>query len=513
MALEYFNLGNGINTYSSPMQGQDGQMIHGVNVTSFPLGGLSKRPGYTSFLGNLGTQVSSLLYYPNQNNGTALTLLAAAGSLLYYSQQGTSAWAIAQGSTGGDSGGTITNGNHVQGCIVNNVLLIGDGVGSTRHTNNGTVFTNTNLAPVGQFYCQYQGRAYTTNGTNSVLSFSDANDITNWNTGGTSDSSSLTVPDEGAAGPMFVAGDRLVVTKTKGKMFNWDASSLVDMTTKYGPTMPWSIGSIDDFYLLPNQYGLFSYDGANKQLISNPVQRQFYNRQNTGMSGSQIGLTSTACGQAHVWNYFLTQGTITDDFTGRRIPNSILKYDYQKNTYLNWQFYDNPTSMLSYTDATNQKQFIFGGTAGQVFQLSSSATSDNGHPIQTDMVFLFSYAAQQETFSQTSAATISGMTYEKEWKWLRVYFNPGCEVNIQYAFANSFTYERLKWSETINTANLPVTNGAAQFQDGILEIRFPMDTNNPPRSRLLFLRIYDNSDNSQWTLYGVSIDANIVLIK
>jgi hypothetical protein len=306
--------------------------------------------------------------------------------------------------------------------------------------------------------------------------------------------------------------DRLVVTKNKGKMFHWDDYSLVDMTTKYGPTMPWSVGNIDDYWFWPNQIGLFGFDGANRQLISNPVQRQFYNRAGNGMGTAQIGPTSSACGAGHIWDYFFTQGTITDDFTGRQISNAILKYDYQKNTFLNWQLNDNPTAMLSYIDATNQRQFIFGNNAGQCFKLDPTKTSDNGNPISTEMVFLFTYAAQQQQFSQTSATTVSGKSYEKKWNWLRLFFNPGCEMNVQFAFSNTFTYQHLHWSDPIATTNL-VASGIATFADGVFEIRFPNDPNNLPRSRFLFVRIYEDSDNSQWSFYGAAIDAEIQIIK
>ncbi len=507
--IEYFNP-TGINTYQNPLQ-TDSQLIHSVNMYSPGLGVMQKRAGYNAFLTPPdNNQVNSLFAYPNQN-GTQLFLYRAAGSRLYYSAQGTGAWTVAAGSMGGDHGGTITTNSHVQGVIVNNVLLIGDGAGSTRHTTNGTVFTDTSLAPVGQYFAQYQGRAYTTTGTNSVMSYSDANDITNWNTGGTSDSSSLTIPDEGAAGPMFVAGDRLIITKTRGKMFNWDATSLVDMATKYGPTMPWALGNIDDSWLYTNQYGQFSFDGANRKLISNPVQRQFYNRQNTGIGTARIGATSAACGAAYIWDYLVTMGTITDDFTGRQIPNAILKYDYQKNSFLNWQFNDNPTSMLSYTDVNNRKQLLFGNALGQCFQLSPTATSDNGIAISSEMIFLFTYASQSQVMSPTSASIVSGESLEKKWNWLRLFLSPGCEVNVQFAFSNTLTYQHLKWSEAVNTAQR--TGDYWQFADGIMEMRFPDDPNNPPRSRFLFLRLYERSDNSTWQYFGAQIDAEPQLIK
>lgn len=501
--LEYFSL-NGLDTYSSPMIGRDGQMIHGVNVTTFPLGGISKRPGYTTFLGTAdGSQVNSLFYYPQQS-GTQMFLHRASGSSFYYSQQGTGAWTLA-------GNGTIAPGAHVGAAILNNIFIIGDGAGSTRYTSNGTAFTNATLAPVGQYLSQYGNRIYITDGISSVITYSSAGSADNWSITSPADSSSFVIPDEGAAGPLFVAGDRLDITKTKGKMFQWDQNNLVDMTTKYGPTMPWAISSIDSEWFWANQYGVFMYDGNEKQLISNAVQRQFYNRQNTGMPSTQIGPTSSACGAAHIWDYFLTIGTITDDFVGRQITNAILKYDYQKNTFVNWQLNDTPTAMLGYTDANNQKQLIFGNSSGQCFKLDPTATSDNGKSIPTDMVFVFNYAAQQQQFSQTSASSVSEMSYEKKWNWFRAFLNPGCEINVQFSFSNSFTYQHLKWSDPISTSNL-VSSNIATFSDGVFEIRFPNDQNNPARSRFLFVRFYENSDNSQWTLYGMAIDAtpNIV---
>lgn len=503
--LEYFNIGNGIQTYSSPMQGQDGQMIHGLNVVTFPLGGLSKRPGYNTFLGTFdGSQVNTLLYYPQQS-GTQMFLYRASGSQLSYSLQGTGAWTLA-------GNGTITAGNHVGAAILNNVIILGDGAGSTRHTSNGTSFTNTTLAPVGQYFCQYGNRIFTTNGTNSVLTYSSAGSADNWSITSPADSSSFVVPDEGAAGILFVAGDRLDITKTKGKMFQWDQNSLVDMNTAYGPTMPWAIGTIDSERFYTNQYGAFMYDGNQRQLISNAVQRQFYNRANTGMGTGQIGSTSSACGVAHIWDYFVTLGTITDDFVGRQINNAILKYDYQKNTFVNWQFANTPTAMLSYTDANNQKQMIFGDATGQCYKIDPTATSDNGNPIATDMVFLFTYEAQQQQFSQVAATTVSEMSYEKKWNWFRAFLNPGCEINVQFAFSNSFTYQHLRWSDPLCTTNL-VRGGIATFEDGVFEVRFPNDLNNPARSRFLFVRFYENSDNSQWTLYGFAIDADPNIIR
>lgn len=493
--LEYLNI-HGINTYLNPVTSDmDGQLLSATNVISYPYGGKSKRPGYSTFLGTFdGAQVNSLLAFPMQD-GTTLWLYRASGSQLSYSQQGTGAWTLA-------ANGTITNGNHFGAAVLNNTFIGGDGAGSTRHTTDGTTFTNTSNAPISNYFAQYQDAIYAS-GTTSTLFFSTAGDATNWSVGGTSTASSLIVPDEGKLSQIFVTADKLIATKNRGKMFQWDGNALVDLSTRYGPSSPWSIADIEDYRFYVNQFGHFGFDRANNiQLLSNPIQNLFYNRNNTGIAGTTFPTIPAAC---HIYDYFASIGTVQDSFTGRGVNNAILNYNYQKNEYLLWQFYDFPTAWLSYFDTNNKRQLIFGNASGQCFQLDPTKASDNGSPIQTEMVYIFSYALQSQQFSQTSASAASGVTYQKKWDWITLYFNPGDEVNIQYAFADTLTYQHLKWSEAISLNN---RNGDYyQVSDGVVEIRFPRTDNNPPRSRFLFLRIYDNSESSQWTYYGCRIEA------
>lgn len=507
MALDYYNT-TGINSYQNPLQ-TDGQLIHAVNVVNFPQGGMSKRGGYTSFLNNPDSnQVNALFAFPHQD-GTTIQLYRASGSLLYYSLQGTANWATAQGSAGTDAGGTILNGNYVDSAILNNVCIIADG-GTVRHTTNGTQFSNTVNAPLNsQYVTQYNQRIYASDGTSSNLTYSSYGSADNWLVALPADSSSFFVPDEGAITKTFVAGDRLTVPKNKGKMFIWDTLSLVDMSTAYGPTAPKAIKTIDDYWFYINQLGIFGFDGANKNVISNPIQRQFYNRLGLGISSSNFGNvnSSNAVAATYLWDYLVAVGNVTDDFVGRKISNALIKYDYQKDTFVNWQFHDFPTAMLSYKDYQNNNKLIFGNAQGQCFQYDITKTSDNGNPISTEMIFLFTYASQGESFTQTSASSQSGQSWEKRWKWLRAFFTPGCEINCQFSFSNSLDIQRLRWSETINTK---IGDGDYwQFSDGALEIRFPNDTNNLPRSRFLFVRYYESSDSSQYSLYGQQVDADV----
>lgn len=508
MALDFFNL-QGINTYNNFLQ-SDGIPVHLLNVVGFPNGGYSKRPGYGTAIGTVGARVNTLFSYAPYptSGGTTLFLYAAAGSLLQYSAQGTAAWAVAQGSTAGDSGGTIANGNHLGYSALNNVLIVGDGAGSTRHTTNGSQFSNTQLAPIAQYISQFHNRIYTSEGTSANLQFSVSNDATNWNTGGTSDSSSFVIPNEGGILSHFVAGDRLNIVKQRGDMFNWDDTTLVDMSTQYGPSSPWGLSHIDDMWFWMNQYGIFNFDGATKNLISNPIQRHFYNRLGNGIGTATWG---SAPAVAHIWDYMVAVGTVTDDFTGRTVSNCIERYDFQKNQFTYWSFANAPTAWHSYNDINNKRQLIFGDTQGNIFQLDPTKTSDAGAPIQSEVVLLFTYNAQGEQITQQSTEPLLSAMYEQKWNYARLAFNPGDEVNIQWAFSNTFTYQHLKWSEAINTNNR--TGDFYQVSDGVVEIRFPINDNNSPRSRFMFVRIYDNSDNSAWTLYGIQVDAETQVVR
>lgn len=464
--FSYFDVSGGINTYTNPLLG-DGQLIHAVNVTSFPYGAKSKRTGYSAFLGTADTaQVQSLFSFPNiGNDPTTVNLYRASGSSLYYSVQGTGAWTLA-------GNGTITNTNHVGHAILDNVMIVGDGAGSTRHTTDGTSFTNTTLAPIAEFFEQFQNRIYAA-GTSSTLFYSTTNDATNWQTSGTSDSSSFEVPGAGKLGKIFKSADKLVTTKIpSGIMHKWDGYSLIDMTTTYGPSSPYSVSGIEGYKFFLNQYGHYGYGGASPQLLSNPIQRQFYNPSNTGIAGTAFSTIPAVC---HMYDYLASVGTITDDFTGRIISDAIIKYDYQKNEYLNWNFANKPTAFLSYKDTSGSQQLIFGDKNGQCYAMDTS-TTDNGAAIVSEMVFVF---------------TATRPDLEKKWNWWRGIFNPGCEAKVQIACSNVYQYQSLRWFDL------------GDCSSGVCEFRFPPGS----RSRLLFVRIYESSKNSKFNYYGCSISS------
>ena len=171
-----------LNLAVNPLAIKPGDMIRCQNVETDQFGAKKKRPGYTTYLGTMpnGSVVSDLLNF-QLDNGTQFWNYAFAGGNLYYSQQGTGDWTIAGNGTL-DTTGTLTS------AVSENTLLIGDGVSATRHSTDGTSFTNTTAAPIAVDMEPYQNRIYIA-GTASTLFWSNTGTPTDW----INDSSSINI--------------------------------------------------------------------------------------------------------------------------------------------------------------------------------------------------------------------------------------------------------------------------------------------------------------------------------
>lgn len=454
----------GVNTYTNPLSAKDGQLIHAVNVESTPYGGKAKRVGNATYLGTPdNSQVNSLFSW-TRNDGTTLFTYRASGTKLYYSTQGTGDWTVC-------GNGTITSGAHIGYDVLGDTMLIVDGAGSTRHSTNGTSFTNTTLAPIGVDVCEYQGRIYVA-GTASDLFYSVVNDATNWNVSGTSDSSSITIPGAGKLSKLFKTSDRLFAAKNSGIMNKWDGFQRSDMSTDLGPSSPYAFGKAEDFCFYINQLGEYGFGGDRPQLLSNNVERQFYSQSGSAMAGTMFPV---AAGGAHRYAFLFTQGTVTDDFVGQTIPDSILRYDFQKNEYTNWRFPTAPTAYHSYKDTNGKQTLIWGDATGQCYKLTDGVYSDNGAPIPVDMIF-FHHGGMPDI--------------EKEWKTIDLFFNPGCGAVVQYAVSDTFEPQSLRWENLGNALS------------GTVRYRFKIGT----RGHVLFIRVTDNSSDSRMTFYGYGVD-------
>lgn len=470
--LSITNFG-GINTQVNPLQLQDGNVVQSLNVTSQPFGAVTKRPGYTTFLTTVdGSAVQTLFGWWRQN-GTQMNLYRASGNKLYYSLQGTGAWT----QTGGDQSGTISPGAHFGHAVLNDVMAGGDGFGSSRYSTDGTSFTSIANAPVSQFWLQYQQRGYAL-GTGAAFAYSSANDISNWTTGGTSDSATFDVGGEGAVSYLFKNSDRvLFVMSGLQSMLQWDGFNLVDLANDLGPTSPYSFDQSENLGFWLNHSGVYSYSGSAPQIISNPIQRLIYNNAGSGIAGTVF---DTAPGGVHRYDYLLAVGATTDDFTGVTVNDAILKYDIRLNQFNTWQFADLPKSFYSYRDVSGIQQLIFGNSTGQVFRLDGTATTDNGTAIESLVQFV------------CWANTIN----PKNWFQYRMVFNPGCEIKVEAAVTHNFSSRAKNW--------FPLN----QAVDGVVTGRFPTELS---QGEFLFIKVSDNSLTNGFTMYGCEIDFEVVV--
>ena len=456
-----------IHTFDQQVLQQDGQLIRAVNVDSVPYGAKYKRPGYVTYLGAPDAGSVYSLFSWMMDSGTQLYTYRASGGTLYYSTQGTGAWTIC-------GNGTITAGSQVGYSALNSTLVISQNGGTTRTSTSGTSFTDA-TAPAGGYLEQYHNKVYIA-GTSNVVSASVTGDPTNWQTTGTSDGLTITIPGMGYPSKLFKLADRLLISKnTSRNLYRWDGYNLYDMASNMGPSSPFSYGSMEDNGFWINQLGVFTSGGDQPQLISNPIRRYFYNEIGSAIQGTAF---QSAVGGVARYDYYAAVGTMTDDFTYETVPNAIIKYNFQKNEFLTYSFNDFPTAMHSYIDTSGSQQFIFGNSSGQCFNYGGIALNDNGAPIESIMEFVYHCNAPH---------------IQKEWRNFWGFFNPGCQAQIMYATGDTFIKEDKKW--------IPMGDA----KSGIVYYKFQV-----PRSRLLYIKIVESSRNARFNYYGCSIDVDLV---
>jgi hypothetical protein len=470
------NIG-GLNLYTNPLLKKDGDLIRAVNVDSDPYGAKSKRGGVTTFLGTAeGSAVRDLYAWKKDDNSTTFWYRVS-GTQVYYSAQGTSAWTAC-------TNGVVNGTSRVSFAVIDNTLVMGDGLGSTRHTTNGTAFTDTSGAPVAKDFEEYQGRLYAM-GTGNNIFYSNAiagtetyAGTTAWLTSPTTlyDSSSIKIPDAGGLSSIFKVADKLIINKTSRKMFKWDGFSLIDTASEMGPSSPYSVGNAEGYNFWLNDVGIVGYGGDRPQLLSNAIQPQIYNNMGSGVAGTAF---DKAPGAVHRYDYFLAAGTITDDFTNETVNDCVFKYNFQKNEFLNYKFAQFPTCFFSHRDSDGNKQMVYGAANGQCYKLSGTAVTDNGSPIESYMMMI---------------VDLSEPEFDKEWyKWVG-FFNPGCQAKVAVACADTYVKESLNWKELGDASS------------GVIEERFPAGS----RSKFLYIRIYDSSTTKGYTYYGSSVRARVI---
>ena len=460
---------SGLNLKTSPFLQGNGQVLRAVNVQRDSLGAYQKRPGYITYLGTPDNAQVNTLFAWRRNDGTTFQTYRVSGSILYSSTQGTGAWTV----TGN---GTVTNGGHFGHTILDDVLIGGDGITASRHTTDGTSFTNTSGAPLAEHWAEYESRVWAargtaTSGTNTDKFFSTTGTATDW----TTDSSSIRVPGEGQINSMFKTNQFLIDTKDSGAVFRYDGQSLVDTATNFGPSSPYSIGDIQGYKIYLNRVGVFGHGGALPELLSTPIERLIYNDSGSAIAGTQF---DNAPGAVYQNKWYVSVGTVTENLTGLTIPNCLLRYDVPTEDWVTWSFPIQPTAFGTFLDASKNLQMIFGDSGGQCYQLAGTAMTDNGSAISAELM-----------------GFIHGGNFdEKKWKRLTMMFNPGCEAQIQVAITDTFSPRTYQWQNI------------GQAIDGVVECHFQEGS----RGRFCFWRITESSKTSRFQFYGMDYEAELI---
>lgn len=339
-----------LNLAINPLLHKPGDMVRCINVENDQFGAKKKRPGYVTYLGTPDNSAVDSLWSWRQDNGTQFWTYRASGGTVYYSTQGTGAFTIC-------GNGTMTSGTPIFNAVMENTMLICDGVAATRHTTNGTSFTNTTSAPIARGLVDYQNRIYAI-GTASTMFWSNVGTPTDW----TNDSSSINIPGPGRLHTAMKVSDRIVTGKNSGVMHRWDGYNLFDLSTNLGPSSPTSVADIEGVKLYLNRLGEFGFNGNKPEILSNAIEKVIYNDADEGIAGTSF---NNSPGIAHRYEYFCSVGTVTDDLTDETVSNAITVYDFQADDWWIDTFSNRPTAFGTYLNSNDNVQMIFGDGSGQ----------------------------------------------------------------------------------------------------------------------------------------------------
>lgn len=460
--LPVTNLG-GLNLGVNPLLQNQGEFTRLVNVDSEPVGAKKKRAGYSLFGGTADGSAVTNLFEWHKDDGINFNVYRFSGSQLYYSAQGTTDWQPCQNAN-------FTPGVPVGNAILNNAMIIGNGLDLTRHTTDGVNFINTSGAPLAARFVDYQNRIYAA-GTGSLLFFSSTGDVSNWQLAGTSDSSSLVIPGPGKLIDVFKVSDTVITNKNSGLVHLWDGNSLTDTATQLGYSSPYSAVKIEDFKVGLNRLGYFAFNGGKPQIISNNIKSQIYNDRGSAIVGTVF---DNAPAGVYRYQYMCSVGSVTDDFTNTTISNCLQVYNFQLDEWSNYSFGTRSTSFVSYKDNVGNNQMMFGDNSGQCYLYGGTALSDNGLPIQSIMQFIYHDGSP---------------SLEKEFNYIWLFFNPGCQAKVQVAVGDTYGEETLTWYDI------------GDVSSGVGEYHFARE-----RGRLLFIKITESSTDSRFTFYGCGVD-------
>lgn len=315
--------------------------------------------------------------------------------------------------------------------VLNNKLVLSNGVDPMCYTVNGTDFVNitetsgsvTAYPPPAPFLKVWKGRLYAAGSilAPSRLYYSKSYDPTSWvndatltATGGYLD---IDPDSNGDIIGIDMEGGRLVVHKQ-------DAAYRI-IPDEYGrpnqiiqigspTTSHWSIARSEKFnvgYYFADE-GLFEHNGDVPKLISTPIQDL--------IEGITASSKTDLAGYFFNYKYYCTMGssiTESERLGDRTFANPIAVYDIRLQELYLYTVADTPTCFNSWADTSNVDNMYMGDSAGNTYKWDTS-TVDYDTPIHGEL----------ELYDDDADAPHINKTYDM----IHIEMNPGCESNFFY---------------------------------------------------------------------------------
>lgn len=470
--IDYYDF-RGVELNASPLKNLDGGLVKCQNMDFGIDGSLRKRSGYITALGTVNGQINDLFSWRQQDNSTLYLYNMSSDGKLRYSVQGTGAWTVAVNGTFSVFSGFVGK------AILEDEIIIGDNVGSTRHSANGTSFTDTTLAPLtNKLATSNATQRVFAAGTGNTLFYSSTGDASNWNLSGTSDSSSINIPGEGRLVSVNEIGGEIVTTKVGGVIAHWDGFRLYINPSNEGPSGDASMAQENGLWFWINRNGVYGFDGNLPKKISRPIDDFFRNQSGYGINTSQFAL---APGVTYKENYLVSVGSVVSSILNETIDRCVLKFEVPYNRWSWYKMAHEPTAFLNYLENSNEQTLLFGAgsSVGQVYKMVGTATSDAGSAISC------------------VAQGIVNMGYpgrEKILNGLDIFTSPGCSAKFEYCLANTIDFDALNWQSV------------GDLHTGVCEYQAPP----AQRGRFLHWRLYESSTDAPFTFYGFSAEVNLI---
>lgn len=342
----------------------------------------------------------------------------------------------------------VGSGSRTSTTVLNNLLVLSNGINPLTTTSDLTNFTVNLANPPAKYIITWKGRVYAIGVpyAPSRLYFSAANDPTNWvndpldaSTGGFQDID----PDHNGSGiGLDVENDRLIVHKdhVQYKIIPDEFGRPAQVVPLGEPTTShWSIAPSNEF----NVGFFFGRNGFSQQvadtpsLISTAIQDLI-----DGMPDSQL---DDLAGHFFKFKYFCTMGssvTEAENMGNRTFTNPLFVYDIRLQEIYMYTTAHETTTINSWLDQTQSDNMYTGDIDGQTFKWDGSF-SDNNDPIVGEM--------------ETWEDNLDAPHLTKRYEYISLETNPGCVSSAYY------NLDKTRW---IDLGDL--TSGAAKvyFGDG-----------------------------------------------